>query len=54
MRGIYRIADLDIQIESVCDTVHQLCEEYRSGGIPCFAVRTAALNSSKFVRLSMM
>ncbi len=40
MRGIYRIAELDIQIESVCDTVHQLCEEYRSGGIPCFAVKT--------------
>jgi len=41
VRGVYRLAGLDIQIESVCETVHQLCKEYRSGGIPCFAVRTA-------------
>ena len=38
---VYRFAGLDIRIESVHDSVHQLCKEYRSGGIPCFAVRTA-------------
>ena len=40
MQGLYRFAGLDIQIDSVCDTVHQLCKEYCSGGIPCFALRT--------------
>lgn len=39
---VYRFAGLDIRIESVSDAVHQLCKEYRSDGIPCFAVRTDA------------
>lgn len=39
--GVYRFAGLDIQVESVFDAVHQLCKEYRSGGIPCFAVQVS-------------
>lgn len=42
MINVYRFAGLDIQVESVHETVHQLCKEYRSDGIPCFAVKTDA------------
>ena len=42
MIKVYRFAGLDIQVESVHETVHQLCKEYRFDGIPCFAVKTDA------------
>ena len=42
MINVYRFAGLTIQIQSIHETVHELCKEYRSDGIPCFAVKTDA------------
>ena len=42
MTGVYRFAEIPIEVSSAHSSVHQLCEEYRCGGIPCFAVHTTA------------
>ena len=40
MTGVYRFADKNIKIESVCDDVHEYCKEYKSDSEPDFTVVT--------------
>lgn len=40
MKGIYRFADKNIQIESLYDKVHDYCRDYRFDGEPDFTVIT--------------
>ena len=40
MKGIYKIAEKIIEINSLHDKVHRYCKDYRSGGKPDFTVVT--------------
>lgn len=50
MKGIYKIAEKIIEINSIYDKVHDYCKEYRFDGTPDFTV-TATENDIEFERI---
>ena len=40
MKGLYRLAELNIEIDSLCPDVHNLCADYRAEGFADFSVQT--------------
>ena len=40
MTGLYRIAEKNIEISSLYDSVHSLCRDYRTEGVPDLCVKT--------------
>ena len=47
MNALYRMADLNIEMESHYEYVHRFCSDYRSDGFPTLMVRVTQKDIEK-------